>query len=56
MKKGEKANIFVPTRLAFGSRGRGDVIPPNANLIFETEVMECTISLFGFDADEYEDL
>lgn len=38
MKIGEKAIFFIPFTLGYGEQGAGDVIPPNANLIFEVEV------------------
>lgn len=37
---GEKALIFIPSNLAYGDKGAGGVIPPNATLIFEIEMME----------------
>lgn len=39
---GEKAILFIPAHLAYGAGGAGDVIPPNANIIFEIELMEVT--------------
>jgi FKBP-type peptidyl-prolyl cis-trans isomerase FkpA len=38
LKKGEKALILIPSRLAYGSRGAGDSIPSNAPLLFEVEI------------------
>jgi len=38
MKRGEKALLLIPSRLAYGSRGAGGAIPPNAPLLFEVEV------------------
>lgn len=38
LKYGEKAVFFIPSRLAYGENGAGDVIPPNANIIFEVQL------------------
>ena len=38
LKMGDKAVIFIPFNLGYGERGAGNVIPPNANLIFEIEL------------------
>jgi peptidylprolyl isomerase len=35
LKIGEKAIFFIPFNLGYGEQGAGNVIPPNANLIFE---------------------
>ncbi len=37
---GDKAILFIPSHLAYGAGGAGDVIPPNANIIFEVELLE----------------
>ena len=40
MKKGQKAILTCPPDYAYGDRGAGKVIPPNATLIFEVEVLD----------------
>ena len=37
---GDKAIIFIPSKLGYGERGAGNVIPPNSNIIFEIELLE----------------
>lgn len=37
---GDKAIIYLPSKLAYGESGAGGVIPPNATLIFEIEMIE----------------
>ena len=37
---GDKATIFIPSHLAYGTTGAGGVIPPNANIIFEIQLLE----------------
>ena len=40
MKIGGKRTILIPSEMGYGSRGAGNAIPPNADLIFEVELLE----------------
>ena len=40
MKKGQKVRFYIPSNLGYGSRGAGNLIPGNADLIFDVELLD----------------
>ena len=40
LRVGDKARFVIPSNLGYGNRGAGGAIPPNANLIFDVELVD----------------
>jgi peptidylprolyl isomerase len=40
MKEGGARRLYIPSKQAYGKQGKGDAIPPNANLVFDVELLK----------------
>jgi len=40
MKTGGKRRLLVPSKLGYGEKGVAEIVPPNANLVFDVELLE----------------
>ncbi|MBC8144761.1 MAG: FKBP-type peptidyl-prolyl cis-trans isomerase [bacterium] len=47
LRIGDKATLIIPPAMAYGAKGAGEIIPPNAQLIFDVELLDLTTESVG---------
>jgi len=52
MSLGEKAELHITSDYGYGTNGAGDVIPPNADLVFEVELLKIGHKASGFAPED----
>ena len=47
MKVGGKRRLYIPSNLAYGANGAGELVKPNTNLVFDVELVKVDFMMSG---------